>query len=91
MILRELLIAPCLHLGPRLSCICPEWVIGRQAERHEGESCHVERTIIGVPVGYILLAVSTEADREIALLIEVVLLVEHAMEHLGEGSMVAIR
>ena len=60
-------------------------MVGRQAKRHEGKGGHIERTIVGVPVCHVLLACSTETDGEIALLIEVVLLVEHTMEHLGQG------
>ena len=84
MILRESLTIPCLHLSPRLNCIGPERMVGWQAERHEGEGCHIERAVVGIPVGNVLLAVSAETDREITLLVEIVLLVEHAMEHLGK-------
>ena len=50
MILGEGLAAPGFDLRPGLCFICPERMIGRQSEWHKGQTGHVERAVIGVPV-----------------------------------------
>ena len=50
-ILREGLSAPGFDLRPGLRGIGPERMAGRQAEGHETERGHVERAVVGVPVG----------------------------------------
>ena len=83
MVFREVLTVPGFHLRPRLCGIGPKGIGSRQAERHEGQCRHVERAIIGVPVGNIRL-VTAEADGEIAFAVEVVLAVKHPVQHLCE-------
>lgn len=59
-------------------------MVGRQAEGHEGQRGHVERTVVGVPVGGLGL-VAAETDGQVTAFVEVLLLVEHAVEHLCQG------
>ena len=47
----ERLSAPGLDLCPGLRGIGPERMAGWQTEGHEGQRGHVERTVVGVPVG----------------------------------------
>ena len=51
MVFGEGLSAPGFDLCPGLRGISPEGMVGRQAEGHEGQRGHVERTVIGVLVG----------------------------------------
>ena len=89
MVFRERLSSPSLYLCPRLRCIFPERMIGRQSKRHKGQRTHIERAVVGVPVGSIGLT-ATESDGEIAALIEVILLIKHTVENLRQrGSYLA--
>ena len=65
-------------------------MIGRQSKRHKGQRTHIERAVVGVPVGSIGLT-ATESDGEIAALIEVILLIKHTVENLRQrGSYLAV-
>ena len=50
-VLGEGLASPGFDLGPGLRGIGPEGMAGGQAEGHEAERGHVERAVVGVPVG----------------------------------------
>ena len=94
MVFGEGLSAPGLDLCPGLRGIGPEGMVGRQAEGHEGQRGHVERTVVGVPVGSLGLR-AAETDGQVTALVEIlervkrqsraVLLVEHTVEHLCQG------
>ena len=52
-------------------------------KRHEGQAGHVERAVVGVPVGRLGLG-AAETDGQVAGVVEVLLDVEHAVQHLGQ-------
>ena len=78
------LASPGLDLRPGLRGIGPEGMVGRQGEWHERERGHIERAVVGVPVGCLRLG-AAEADGEEARIVVILLDVEHAVEHFRQG------
>lgn len=52
-ILGEIIAFPCFLGSPFLVRGGPEGIGWRETESHEGEGGHVERAVVGVPVGYV--------------------------------------
>ena len=80
MVFGEIVALPSLLRGPFLRSIGPEGVVGGQSERHEGERCHIERAVVGVPVSHVGMR-TYEAYGEVAVVGEVrlALTLEHTL------------
>ena len=70
MIFWEVITFPGFFRGPFLVGGGPEGVGRRKTESHEGEGCHVERAIVGVPVGYVWMrAYETDGEESARVLV----------------------
>ena len=69
MVFREIITFPCFLRSPFLVWGGPEGVGRRKTESHEGEGCHVERAIVGVPVGYVWMRANETNGEESARVI----------------------
>ena len=92
----EIITFPSLLAGPLLGWVCPERIRLRQAKRKECKACHVERTVVGVPVSHIRMRTHKANGEETAFVVVLAeclgaferilhLSVEHAVGHSCDG------
>ena len=65
-ILWEVITLPGFLGSPFLVRGSPERICRRKTESHEGEGCHVERAVIGVPIGYVRMRTNENDGEESA-------------------------
>lgn len=83
MIFWEGLTRPCFLLRGGQGGVGPEGMGGAQTQGQEGERCHVEAAVVGVPVGNVRLSAS-KANGQVAPLVEVLFAIEHTVHDHGE-------
>ncbi len=85
MIFGEWLSAPCFLRGCGQGSIGPEGVCGGKTKGQERQRGHVQRAVVGVPVGHVGLT-ACEAYGEESAVVEVFFAVKHVVHHRCKGT-----
>ena len=85
MVFGEFFTTPRLFRGPCLRSICPERMVGGQAQGQECQGSHVKAAVVSIPVGDMRLG-TIESQCQKTFLVEVPVVTEHTVDDSCHGS-----